>query len=121
MISGAIGGFAGYLNAMLFGYVGPGSLFWTTSGEALLMVILGGTSSLAGPILGAATFIGVSHYATAVTDHWRLIVGIVFIAIVLFAPQGLVRILRDKLRWPFRPAVTSSTGTLAPQPRKALE
>lgn len=90
--SGVIGGYAGYLNAMLFGFVGPGALFWTTSGEALLMVILGGTASLAGPVLGAAVFIGVSHYAVSFTDHWRLFVGIAFILIVMFAPQGLVRL-----------------------------
>lgn len=96
--SAVIGGFAGYLNAMLFGFVGPGALFWTTSGEALLMVILGGTTSLAGPILGASLFIGISHYAVSVTDHWRLFVGFAFIAIVLFAPQGLVKIFCDRLR-----------------------
>jgi branched-chain amino acid transport system permease protein len=102
VISGAIGGFAGYLNAMLFGFVGPGALFWTMSGEALLMVILGGASSLAGPIVGASLFIGISHYAVSITDHWRLFVGLAFIAIVLFAPQGLVQIVRDRIRLPAR-------------------
>lgn len=97
VISGVIGGYAGYLNAMLFGYVGPGALFWTMSGEALLMVILGGTASLAGPIVGATVFIGISHYAVSFTDHWRLFVGLAFIAIVLFAPQGLVKIVQDRL------------------------
>ncbi len=97
-ISAAIGGVAGYLNAMLFGFVGPGALFWTTSGEALLMVILGGTASLAGPIIGASLFIGISHYAVSITDHWRLFVGLAFIAVVLFAPQGLVRILQDRIK-----------------------
>lgn len=98
VISAAIGSVAGYLNAMLFGFVGPGALFWTTSGEALLMVILGGTASLAGPVLGASLFIGISHYAVSVTDHWRLFVGLAFVAVVLFAPQGLVKILRDRLK-----------------------
>ena len=96
VISGVIGGYAGYMNAMLFGFVGPGALFWTVSGEALLMVILGGTSSLAGPVVGAAVFIGISHYAVSFTDHWRLFVGLAFIAIVLFAPQGLVAIVRQR-------------------------
>ncbi|MGH6625590.1 MAG: branched-chain amino acid ABC transporter permease [Burkholderiaceae bacterium] len=96
VISGVIGGYAGYMNATLFGYVGPGALFWTMSGEALLMVILGGTASLAGPVVGAAVFIGISHYAVSFTDHWRLYVGLAFIAIVLFAPQGLVKIIKDR-------------------------
>ncbi|TFZ02838.1 branched-chain amino acid ABC transporter permease [Ramlibacter henchirensis] len=100
VISGAIGGLAGYLNATLFGFIGPGSLFWTVSGEAILMVILGGASSLLGPIVGAAVYVGISHYAVAYTDHWRLFVGLAFIALVLFAPDGVVRILRDRLRLP---------------------
>ena len=109
VISAAIGGLAGYLNAMLFGFVGPGALFWTTSGEALLMVILGGTASLAGPVIGASLFIGISHYAVSITDHWRLFVGLAFIAVVLFAPQGLVKIVLDRFRiLPRRPAPTEA-------------
>jgi branched-chain amino acid transport system permease protein len=120
VISAAIGGFAGYLNAMLFGFVGPGALFWTTSGEALLMVILGGTASLAGPIVGASLFIGISHYAVSVTDHWRLFVGLAFIAIVLFAPQGIVRIIRDRLRLSAAPAKPAARAAALPLEEKAL-
>jgi len=47
-------------------------------------------------------FVGLSHYAVAYTDHWRLFVGLAFIALVLFAPDGLVRILRDRLRLPMQ-------------------
>ncbi|RYF30385.1 MAG: branched-chain amino acid ABC transporter permease, partial [Comamonadaceae bacterium] len=69
VISGAIGGLAGFMNATLFGYIGPGSLFWTVSGEAILMVILGGAGSLLGPIIGAAVYVGLSHFAVSYTDH----------------------------------------------------
>jgi branched-chain amino acid transport system permease protein len=98
VISGAIGGIAGYLNATLFGFIGPGSLFWTVSGEAILMVILGGASSLLGPVVGAALYVGLSHYAVSYTDHWRLFVGLAFIGLVMFAPAGIVPIVRDRLR-----------------------
>jgi branched-chain amino acid transport system permease protein len=98
VISGAIGGLAGYMNASLFSFIGPGTLFWTVSGEAILMVILGGTSSLLGPVVGAALYVGLSHYAVAYTDHWRLFVGLAFIGLVMFAPEGLVKILGDRLR-----------------------
>lgn len=98
VISGVIGGYAGYLNALLLGFAGPGALFWTTSGEALLMVILGGTTSLAGPVIGAAVFIGISHYAVSYTDHWRLFVGLAFITIVMFAPQGIVSIAKSRFQ-----------------------
>lgn len=102
VISGAIGGLAGFMNATLFGFTGPGSLFWTVSGEAILMVILGGASSLLGPVIGAAVYVGLSHYAVSYTDHWRLFVGLAFIALVMFAPEGIVRILRDRLGLPKR-------------------
>lgn len=97
VISGAIGGIAGYMNATLFSFTGPGSMFWTVSGEVILMVILGGTGSLLGPVVGAALYIGISHYAVTVTDHWRLFVGLAFIALVLFAPEGVVRIVEARL------------------------
>jgi branched-chain amino acid transport system permease protein len=92
VLSGVIGGIAGYLNASLFSFVGPGALFWTVSGEAILMVILGGTSSLLGPIAGALIYVGLSHIAVGYTDHWRMFVGLAFIGIVLFAPEGLVKV-----------------------------
>lgn len=113
IISGAIGGIAGYLNATLYGFIGPGSLFWTVSGEAILMVILGGVGSLAGPIVGAAVYVGISHYAVAWTDHWRLFVGLAFIAIVLFAPEGVVRILRDRLKLPLPGKNAQRNGIVA--------
>jgi branched-chain amino acid transport system permease protein len=115
VISGVIGGYAGYLNAFLLGFAGPGSLFWTTSGEVLLMVILGGTASLAGPVVGATVFIGISHYAVSLTDHWRLFVGIAFIAIVMFAPQGLVAIVQSKFR-SWRHGRPSPASTQEPTP-----
>lgn len=98
VISGAIGGIAGYMNATLFGFTGPGSLFWTVSGEAILMVILGGAGSLLGPVVGAVLYVGLSHYAVSYTDHWRLFVGCAFIVLVIFAPQGIVRITQDGMR-----------------------
>lgn len=97
VISAGLGGIAGYLNAALLGYVGPSSLFWTVSGEAILMVSLGGASTLLGPIVGAVAFVGLSHYAVGVTDHWRLFVGLAFIAVMLFAPKGLVPIVRERI------------------------
>lgn len=115
VISGVIGGYAGYLNALLLGFAGPGSLFWTTSGEVLLMLILGGTSSLAGPVVGAMMFIGISHYAVSLTDHWRLFVGIAFIAIVMFAPQGLVAIVQTRFKaWRQDRRATQTTQEIAP-------
>ncbi len=117
VISAALGGLAGYLNAALLGYAGPSSLFWTVSGEAILMVTLGGTGLLLGPIVGAVVFIGLSHYVVGVTDHWRLIVGLIFIAIVLYTPQGIVPILRDRLT---RRRVAPVSAAVAREPEHSL-
>lgn len=95
VISASIGGISGYLNAALLGYAGPSSLFWTVSGEAILMVTLGGATTLWGPIVGAVGFIGISHFAVGFTDHWRLFVGFAFIVIMLYTPRGIVPIIRD--------------------------
>ena len=76
----------------------PGILFWTVSGEVILMVILGGVASLYGPAVGAALFLALFHYLGVFTDHWRLMLGIVFIAVVLFAPAGLVPLLGSAWR-----------------------
>lgn len=117
VISGVLGGLAGFLNAALLGYVGPTVLFWTTSGEALLMVILGGAGQLLGPIVGAAVFVALSHYATQITDHWRLVVGLIFIAVVLLAPQGLVPLLRARLR----PKPPAGEAPAADKPAEKLQ
>jgi branched-chain amino acid transport system permease protein len=97
------------MNAALLGFAGPGSLFWTVSGEAILMVILGGTGSLLGPVAGAFLYVGISHYAVSITDHWRLFVGIAFIAMVMFAPEGIVEIVRHRMtRWARRSGTSAS-------------
>ncbi len=94
VVAGTIAGIAGSLYAQFNGYVSPEALFWTTSGEALLMVIIGGTGTLAGPVLGAAAFIGLQSLVSSYTDRWMLILGAVFIGFVLRAPAGLLGLVR---------------------------
>lgn len=93
VMAGAVAAVAGALHASLFSLVDPALLFWTTSGEVILMVILGGIGSLYGPLVGAALFLALFHYLGALTDHWRLVLGMVFVLMVLYAPNGLVPLL----------------------------
>ena len=83
------GGLAGALYAGFAGYASPELFFWLTSGQVLIMVVVGGAGTLIGPILGAAFFVVLEHQLSQVTDLWPLIFGSVFIAFVLFAPQGI--------------------------------
>jgi branched-chain amino acid transport system permease protein len=94
LVAGTIAGCAGALYTQLNGYISPDAFFWTTSGEALLMVIIGGTGTLGGALLGAAAFILLQSLVSTYTERWMLILGITFILFVLFAPGGIVGVLR---------------------------
>ncbi len=97
VIAGTIGGVAGALYTQLNLTISPDAFFWTTSGEALLMVIIGGTGTLWGAVLGAATFILLQSFVSSYTERWMLILGLAFILFVLFAPGGIVGALRGRL------------------------
>ena len=94
VVAATLAGIAGSLEAQFNGYISPEALFWTTSGEVLLMVIIGGAGTLAGPVLGAAAFIGLQSLMSSYTEHWMLILGAAFIAFVLWAPEGLLGLVR---------------------------
>lgn len=94
VLSYGFGGLAGALYAGFAGYASPELFFWLTSGHVLIMVVVGGAGTLVGPILGGAFFVFLEHQLSQVTDLWPLIFGSVFIAFVLFAPQGLLGLLR---------------------------
>lgn len=98
VMAGSVAAVAGALQAALFNLVEPAILFWTVSGEVILMVILGGVASLYGPAVGAALFLALFHYLGLLTDHWRLVLGVVFILVVLFAPAGLVPLVGNAWR-----------------------
>jgi branched-chain amino acid transport system permease protein len=96
VVAGVVAGVAGALFAQFNGYVSPEALFWTTSGEALLMVIIGGAGTLAGPLIGAAAFILLQSFVSSYTERWMLILGLLFIAFVLWAPAGLLGLVSSE-------------------------
>jgi branched-chain amino acid transport system permease protein len=97
VIAGAVAGVAGALYTQFNGSITPDAFFWTTSGEALLMVIIGGTGTLGGALLGAAAFILLQSLVSSYTERWMLLLGITFILFVLFAPGGIVGVLRGRV------------------------
>ncbi|MCB1744801.1 MAG: branched-chain amino acid ABC transporter permease [Gammaproteobacteria bacterium] len=84
-----LGGLAGALYAPFAGFTNTELLFWLLSGQVLIMVIVGGAGTLIGPILGAAFFMMLEHQLSGYTESWALVFGLIFIAFVLFAPQGI--------------------------------
>jgi branched-chain amino acid transport system permease protein len=97
VIAGTIAGVAGALYTQLVGSITPDAFLWTTSGEALLIVIIGGTGTLWGALLGAAAFILLQSLVSSYTERWMLLLGLTFIAFVLFAPGGIVGVLRGRV------------------------
>jgi branched-chain amino acid transport system permease protein len=88
-IAYGLGGLAGALYAPFAGFANTELLFWLLSGQVLIMVIVGGAGTLVGPVLGAAFFMLMEHQLSAWTEAWALYFGLIFIAFVLFAPQGI--------------------------------
>lgn len=91
-LAGGLGGVAGFLYAVVFGFVTPELLSWHQSGNVLLMVILGGMGNLVGAIAGAFIFTGMQEVFSTWTKHWQLVMGSVIVAAVLFMPGGLAAI-----------------------------
>ena len=90
VISGAVAGVGGALNAISTQVVGLDSLSFTQSAEALVMLVLGGTGSLFGALAGTMLFMLFEDYVSAANPfHWLTIVGLLLILVVLFAPKGI--------------------------------
>jgi branched-chain amino acid transport system permease protein len=109
VIAGGFAGLAGFLYAVRNGFVNPEILSWHQSGNALLMVILGGLGSLAGAVVGAVSFVLLSEWFQSLTKHWQLLLGGFIIAAVALLPHGLVggmAALRQRLRRAPAPAPT---------------
>src|SRR5499427_3111842 len=71
-------------------YIHPASLSITSSAEALLGVIAGGSGTLAGPIVGAAIIVLLKNYVSGFIERWNMLMGFVFVLIVIFMPEGVV-------------------------------
>ena len=96
--SAAFGGFAGVLWAYYNGFTSPYDMDLTASIEIILMVILGGPGTLIGPALGACIIVFLKNFISAYTQRWLLIVGTIYILTILYAPQGLVNLIKDFLK-----------------------
>lgn len=89
VIAGTLAGLAGYISAAQDGIVNPAFLSWQQSGQALVIVILGGMGTLYGPIAGAFVLIVLEDIVADLTEHWLLFIGLFVIAVVLLLPRGM--------------------------------
>jgi branched-chain amino acid transport system permease protein len=93
VISGTMCGLAGALLANNTDFVSPAVMYWTRSGDLMVMVILGGMGSLFGPVLGAIVYLVLEESLSQVTEYWALIMGPLLLLIVLFGRGGIVGLL----------------------------
>jgi branched-chain amino acid transport system permease protein len=89
VISGMICGLAGGLNAINLSTVAIDSLSYHTSGQVMMLTLLGGMGTFFGPFIGSGIFLGIEHIVSGFTERWQLVVGVIFIILVLFFPKGI--------------------------------
>jgi branched-chain amino acid transport system permease protein len=103
LISGLWCGVAGLLYVYYHQFIAPPAAALTASAEILLMVISGGSATLLGPIAGAAIVVVMKNVASAYVERWNLVLGVIFILIISFMPEGLVpgtqRLARGAWGW----------------------
>jgi branched-chain amino acid transport system permease protein len=98
VLAASFAGVAGALYAYLNRFVGPEYLSVIQSAEALIMVILGGAGTLIGPALGAALIVFLEDYVSSITEHWVMVLGIIYVLVTMFAPRGIVGPVLDYRR-----------------------
>ena len=90
VLSGALGGLAGVLAAFTVGHIVPEYAFWLQSGEFIFIALLGGYSSVPGPLVGAIAFEFIRTYANKYAPYaWQMTLGIIMLLIILLQPGGL--------------------------------
>src|SRR5215510_13281551 len=94
-IAGAFAGLAGGLYASFNSFISPDGIYWTASGDILIMTMLGGAGTLIGPAIGAGVFLLMKNVVSSYSDHWLAIIGVIFICCVLFFPGGIWGTLRQ--------------------------
>ena len=98
VVSCAVVSLAGALFALLNNFVDPRALYWTQSGDFVIMAVLGGMRSFWGPLIGAAIYVVLRDYLSSMTQNWMSFIGLFFVLVVLFFPRGVLGIIRRKVK-----------------------
>jgi branched-chain amino acid transport system permease protein len=94
IISGLFAGLAGVLLVYFTGFVSPAVLSVAVSAEVLLMVLLGGSGTLFGSVLGAGSIIFLENITIIYTKRWLLLLGIIYVIVVMFTPNGILGLIQ---------------------------
>jgi branched-chain amino acid transport system permease protein len=91
---------AGVLFVYYNGFVSPAYLSVVLSATGMIMVILGGAGTLLGPALGSGLIVFLENAISAYTQRWLLVLGLIYVAVTLFAPAGILGLVRRRARGP---------------------
>lgn len=97
VLAGLIAGLSGALYPMLRGFVSPELMFFATSGNAVISVILGGVGTLIGAIYGSVLLVVLKSIIGSWTEHHLIVIGLIFMVCVMFLPKGLVGFIRPRI------------------------
>jgi branched-chain amino acid transport system permease protein len=89
VIAGTFGGLAGALLANHNEFISPSTMYWTRSGDLIVMVVLGGMGSVTGPVFGAVALLVLEEVLSGITEYWQIILGPLLLLVVLFARGGI--------------------------------
>jgi branched-chain amino acid transport system permease protein len=89
VFSAFFAGLAGALDALRLAVVPVESLYWATSGQVVIMTLLGGAGTFFGPFVGAGTYLVLGDRLAIFTERWPLVIGLIFMTFVLFLPKGI--------------------------------
>ena len=98
IVSAAFAGVAGELFMFLNNFVSPSTLSVTVSAQVLMMILVGAAGTLFGPVLGAGVFVLLQYVLSTYTDRWLFVIGVIYVLLALYAPQGALIYLRDRLK-----------------------
>lgn len=118
VLAGTFGGLAGTLFAFAKGSISPEAVHVAKSIDGLVMVLLGGVQTIAGPIVGASVFVWLQDTVARSTDYWRALLGLIILTLVIVFPAGIVGSLQAMVE-SFRTS-RSRKGPVA-EPVSALE
>jgi len=94
VIAGTMCGLSGALLANHTDFVSPSMMYWTRSGDLIIMVVLGGMGSTVGPLIGAVALLVLEEFLSGITEYWQIILGPLLLLVVLFARGGIDGLLK---------------------------
>jgi branched-chain amino acid transport system permease protein len=112
VIAGTLCGLSGALLANHTDFVSPAMMYWTRSGDLIVMVVLGGMGSTFGPLIGAIALLVLEEVLSGITEYWQIILGPLLLLVVLFARRGIDGLLATAARatWRKKPDPESAHG-----------